>query len=141
MYVGGQPFLDHDLYMCYIGLSLPPKASLISSNSSQQPHAIWPVYKLPWLRRAKMADVSDEQQQAVDNSNGSKPKLMNCRGTHAQFLRENPRFLNDPICHVVPSETSRDVEECLSWGVATTRAKPPTRSVTMQPVCSSCMPV
>lgn len=78
-----------------------------------------------------MADLEKDVKQVItvdDSSATSDPKLLNCRGTHAQFLRENPRFLNDPICRVVPTETSRDVEECLSWGVATTRAKPPTRS-------------
>ena len=80
---------------------------------------------------AAVATTDHEVQQVptinTDSSGSSKSKLMNTRGAHAQFLRENPRFLNDPICHVVPSETSKDVEECLSWGVATTRTKPSTR--------------
>lgn len=93
---------------------------------------------LSWLRKNKMADVAttEVQQVPTDTSGSSKPKLLNARGAHAQFLRENPRFLNDPICHVVPSETSRDVEECLSWGVATTRTKPSTRSAAVPCVCT-----
>ena len=84
---------------------------------------------------ADLATDSVQQVTTVDSSGSSNPKLLNSRGTHAQFLRENPRFLNDPICHVVPSETSRDVEECLSWGVATTRAKPATRSAAVPCMC------
>ena len=37
------------------------------------------------------------------------------KGSCAKFLRENPRFLNEPICHVLPNESSRSVGDCLSW--------------------------
>ena len=39
----------------------------------------------------------------------------NTKGTCAKFLRENPRFLNEPICQVLPNESSSSVGDCLSW--------------------------
>ena len=40
----------------------------------------------------------------------------NTKGTCAKFLRENPRFLNEPVCQVLPNESSGSVGDCLSWG-------------------------
>ena len=40
----------------------------------------------------------------------------NVKGTCAKFLRENPRFLNEPVCQVLPNESSGSVGNCLSWG-------------------------
>lgn len=37
------------------------------------------------------------------------------KGSCAQFLRQNPRFLNEPICHLLPNETSRSVADCMQW--------------------------
>jgi hypothetical protein len=42
-------------------------------------------------------------------------KNNNVKGTCAKFLRENPRFLNEPVCHVLPNESSGSVGDCLSW--------------------------
>lgn len=39
----------------------------------------------------------------------------NIKGTCAKFLRANPRFLNEPICQVLPNESSGSVSDCLSW--------------------------
>ena len=37
------------------------------------------------------------------------------KGTCAKFLRQNPRFINEPICQVLPNESSRSVGDCLRW--------------------------
>eukprot|EP00731_Ephydatia_muelleri_P022095 Em0014g686a len=37
------------------------------------------------------------------------------KGTCAQFLRDNPRFLNEPIRYLLPGEKSTSVAECLEW--------------------------
>ena len=42
------------------------------------------------------------------------------KGTCAKFLRQNPRFINEPICQVLPNESSGSVGECLSWCTPTT---------------------
>ena len=38
------------------------------------------------------------------------------KGLNAKFLRHNPRFVNEPICHVLPNETSACVGDCMQWG-------------------------
>lgn len=43
----------------------------------------------------------------------------NIKGTCARFLRQNPRFVNEPICQVLPNEHSASVGECLSWSAST----------------------
>ena len=37
------------------------------------------------------------------------------KGTCAKFLRQNPRFINESVCHVLPNEYSASVGECMSW--------------------------
>ncbi len=37
------------------------------------------------------------------------------KGTHAKFLYENPRFINEPIRYVLPDEGARSVGECMDW--------------------------
>lgn len=38
------------------------------------------------------------------------------KGLNAKFLRHNPRFINEPICHVLPNEISASVGDCMQWG-------------------------
>ena len=40
------------------------------------------------------------------------------KGTCAKFLRQNPRFINEPICHVLPNEYSASVGACMSWSTS-----------------------
>ncbi len=37
------------------------------------------------------------------------------KGLNAQFLRYNPRYMHEPVCHLLPNETSSCVGECLVW--------------------------
>ncbi len=37
------------------------------------------------------------------------------KGMNAKFLRQNPRFINEPIRHILPNEMSTSVEDCLHW--------------------------
>ena len=37
------------------------------------------------------------------------------KGLNASFLRHNPRHINEPVCHVLPNETSSSVQDCLQW--------------------------
>ncbi len=37
------------------------------------------------------------------------------KGLNAMFLRQNPRFINEPIRHILPNEMSTSVEDCLHW--------------------------
>lgn len=46
------------------------------------------------------------------------------KGTCAKFLRQNPRFVNEPICQVLPNESSASVGECLSWATPTSDKNP-----------------
>ena len=40
----------------------------------------------------------------------------NVRGTRATFIRDNPRFVNEPIQRLVPGEDGGpDVASCLQW--------------------------
>ena len=54
-------------------------------------------------------DVEDRVQSTAERKTGV------LKGSCAQFLRQNPRFLNEPICHVLPNETSRSVADCMQW--------------------------
>lgn len=47
--------------------------------------------------------------------NGTTGKQHTIKGTCAQFLRDNPRFLNEPIRYLLPSEKSNSVAQCLEW--------------------------
>ena len=46
----------------------------------------------------------------------------------AHFLRENPRFFNEPICTVEDNSAS-NVADCLEWNYATTRVHSVAHSV------------
>lgn len=50
------------------------------------------------------------------------------RGIHARFLYENPRFINEPIMHVLPQETSQSVGECMVWSKTGSEVKQPSVS-------------
>lgn len=39
----------------------------------------------------------------------------NVRGTRATFIRDNPRFVNEPIQRLLPGEDGEDVASCLQW--------------------------
>lgn len=39
----------------------------------------------------------------------------NVRGTRATFIRDNPRFVNEPIQRLLPGEDGVDVASCLQW--------------------------
>ena len=40
----------------------------------------------------------------------------NVRGTRATFIRDNPRFVNEPIQRLLPGEDgAEDVANCLKW--------------------------
>ena len=53
----------------------------------------------------------------------------NNKGTVAKFLRENPRFINEPICNLVSSDNCSEVKDCLAWKQSTNEgnvnSKPP----------------
>lgn len=43
-------------------------------------------------------------------------KRQNVRGVHARFLRENPRFINAPICNINYSiDGNATAIDCLKW--------------------------
>ena len=52
-------------------------------------------------------DVEDRVQSTAERKTGV------LKGSCAQFLRQNPHFLNEPICHVLPNETSKSVADCM----------------------------
>ncbi|CAI8007207.1 Uncharacterized protein C2orf73 [Geodia barretti] len=43
----------------------------------------------------------------------SSPKHV--KGTRAKFIRQNPRFINSPICQMDPGSGGKSVAECLDW--------------------------
>ncbi len=47
--------------------------------------------------------------------NSPSPVLRNTKGSCAQFLRQNPRYINEPICQLLPNENGTSVRECLAW--------------------------
>jgi len=43
-------------------------------------------------------------------------RAANVRGTRATFIRDNPRFVNEPIQRLLPGEDGgEDVSSCLQW--------------------------
>ena len=51
----------------------------------------------------------------MEKSN-SKTEWKNTRGLYAQFLRQNPRYINQPICNISRLEDGgANVGECLRW--------------------------
>ena len=64
----------------------------------------------PWTIQAGLGmDVEGRVQSTAER----KPSVL--KGSCAQFLRQNPRFLNEPLCHLLPNETSRSVADCMEW--------------------------
>ena len=62
-------------------------------------------------------NVLKKSREANNTTTHTGPaKSNNVKGTCAKFLRENPRFLNEPVCQVLPNESSGSVGDCLSWG-------------------------
>ena len=54
--------------------------------------------------------------------------IMETKGVRADFLRENARFLNEPICTIernLPTSTST-VADCLRWNAAIDSPPPAT---------------
>ena len=51
------------------------------------------------------------------------------KGTIAVFLRENPRFLNEPICNLKSDEYCKEVSDCLVWKQNSNEDKRTCRSV------------
>lgn len=44
------------------------------------------------------------------------PRRQNVRGIHARFLRQNPRFINAPICNINYSlDCDASAPECMQW--------------------------
>lgn len=61
-------------------------------------------------------NVLKKSREANNTTTRTAPaKNNNVKGTCAKFLRENPRFLNEPVCQVLPNESSGSVGDCLSW--------------------------
>lgn len=65
---------------------------------------------------------SDSRSVNVMNRTVETTTKTNIKGTCAKFLRQNPRFINEPICRVFPNEYSTSVGECLSWQTASTNS-------------------
>lgn len=54
----------------------------------------------------------------------------NVRGTRATFIRDNPRFVNEPIQRLLPGEDGgKDVASCLRWQNVNVEASPVTTRV------------
>lgn len=71
-------------------------------------------------KTAQKATNSDSRsdnvlKKSAEANNTTTAAKSNTKGTCAKFLRENPRFLNEPICQVLPNESSGSVGDCLSW--------------------------
>lgn len=45
----------------------------------------------------------------------SSTKQFTTKGSCARFLCQNPRFINEPIRHLLPEENSQSVSECMNW--------------------------
>ena len=65
---------------------------------------------------------SDSRSVNIMNRTVETTTKTNIKGTCAKFLRQNPRFINEPICRVLPNEYSTSVGECLSWRDASTNS-------------------
>jgi len=37
------------------------------------------------------------------------------KGSHARFLGQNPRYINEPVCQIRPNDGGYSVKDCLSW--------------------------
>ena len=54
----------------------------------------------------------------------------NVRGTRATFIRDNPRFVNEPIQRLIPGEDGGiDVASCLQWRKVNVAVSPVTTRV------------
>ena len=63
-------------------------------------------------RSSSKAGTPERQTLPPSPGRGS-PKHV--KGTRAKFIRQNPRFINTPICQVLPCEGGKSVAECLEW--------------------------
>ena len=78
---------------------------------------------------------SQSQREIPTNHSTAVPhsKAVNrIKGNHAQFLRENPRFLNDPISCILPNEGGRSVRESMDWVTPEDQGKRDPNSSTLQ---------
>jgi hypothetical protein len=72
---------------------------------------------------------------STTNSRGSTPEKSSpkhVKGTRAKFIRQNPRFINSPICQVMPCEGGKSVAECLEWKEEETGRSPSPRPASPQ---------
>ena len=69
--------------------------------------------KLTPLKDTNSDSRSDNVLKKTAEANTATKRTV--KGTCAKFLRQNPRFVNEPICQVLPNESSGSVGECLSW--------------------------
>lgn len=58
-------------------------------------------------------DVNQTVEEKTQTATERKPGTV--KGTCAQFLRHNPRYINEPICHVLPNEQSTSMADCMHW--------------------------
>lgn len=62
----------------------------------------------------KNEKVYKYQKNTTNDLQASKPERYK-KGVNAKFIRQNPRYINEPICHVLSNEISSSVEDCLQW--------------------------
>ena len=75
--------------------------------------------KSPGMSHGGEISKSRVEGSSFSSCNSVTKELSNRRykkGLNAQFLRQNPRFVNEPICHVLPNEMSASVGDCMQWG-------------------------
>lgn len=70
-----------------------------------------------WGNQTEQISAQPELKSIFVPSSRDQPTQPNRykRGLNAQFLRHNPRYIHEPVCHVLPNETSSSVGECLVW--------------------------
>ena len=113
--VGNHLFACRQNYYLSLSLSLPP-------SLSQSSRARTPEIK---IQRESESHIvlgtgypSSSPRSSPANSRGSTPERSSpkhVKGTRAKFIRQNPRFINNPICTIVPCEGGKSVAECLDW--------------------------
>ena len=113
--------------MCFI-LSLPPP--LLSLSLSPPPSSFpLPLFpqrmaraRTPEIRIQRETDshisLSPSPRGSPASSRGGTPERSSpkhVKGTRAKFIRQNPRFINSPICQMDPGSGGKSVAECLDW--------------------------
>lgn len=83
---------------CQSPLQKSPEAALFKTDTTPPP----------------ISDSTDEGE-APPHDPLDYTKRHTAKGSHAKFLYENPRFINEPIMHVLPQECSQSVSECMDW--------------------------